>query len=150
MQEPERRQNLWERVQQLGDLLGVAVQSPVIPLVVGDEATALAASAQLLKKGFHVPAIRPPTVPKNTSRSTLNHACDTMAAKLISISYRLCKLADTSRHNIPVIQSCVVLSLMLLQPVGFLCQYCMTKMLTTQEVAVAVCHPYMISHGPVQ
>lgn len=67
-QEPERRRNLWQRVQQLGDLLGVAVQSPVIPLVVGDEATALAASAQLLKKGFHVPAIRPPTVPKNTSR----------------------------------------------------------------------------------
>ena len=80
MQEPERRQNLWERVQQLGDLLGVAVQSPVIPLVVGDEATALAASAQLLKKGFHVPAIRPPTVPKNTSRWTLktrmqHHGC---------------------------------------------------------------------------
>lgn len=73
-QEPERRQNLWARVQQLGDLLGVAVQSPVIPLVVGDEATALAASAQLLKKGFHVPAIRPPTVPKNTSRSAETHA----------------------------------------------------------------------------
>ena len=69
MQEPERRQNLWDRVQQLGALLGVAVQSPVIALVVGDAATALAASAQLLKKGFHVPAIRPPTVPKNTSRS---------------------------------------------------------------------------------
>ena len=68
LQEPERRQNLWDRVQQLGDLLGVHVQSPVIPLVVGDEATALTASAQLLKKGFHVPAIRPPTVPKNTSR----------------------------------------------------------------------------------
>jgi 8-amino-7-oxononanoate synthase len=82
MQEPERRQNLWERVQQLGDLLGVAVQSPVIPLVVGDEATALAASAQLLKKGFHVPAIRPPTVPKNTSRSTFKRACDTMATQI--------------------------------------------------------------------
>ena len=73
LQEPERRQNLWDRVQQLGELLGVHVQSPVIPLVVGDEATALTASAQLLKKGFHVPAIRPPTVPKNTSRSVCQH-----------------------------------------------------------------------------
>lgn len=63
-----RRQNLWARVQQLGELLGVAVQSPIIPLVVGDEAAALSASALLLRKGFHVPAIRPPTVPKNTSR----------------------------------------------------------------------------------
>ncbi|KAL3138918.1 hypothetical protein ABBQ32_005735 [Trebouxia sp. C0010 RCD-2024] len=67
-QEPQRRQNLWDRVQQLGDLLRVAVQSPIIPLVVGDEAAALAASALLLRKGFHVPAIRPPTVPKHTSR----------------------------------------------------------------------------------
>ena len=48
--------------------MGVAVQSPIIPLVVGDEAAALAASASLLRKGFHVPAIRPPTVPKHTSR----------------------------------------------------------------------------------
>ena len=68
MQEPQRRQNLWDRAQQLGELLGVAVQSPVIPLVVGDEAAALAASALLLRKGFHVPAIRPPTVPNHTSR----------------------------------------------------------------------------------
>ena len=63
-----RRHNLWARVQQLGELLGVSVQSPIIPLVVGDEAAALSASALLLRKGFHVPAIRPPTVPRNTSR----------------------------------------------------------------------------------
>lgn len=68
LQEPQRRQNLWQRVQQLGDLLGVAVKSPIIPLVVGDEAAALSASALLLRRGFHVPAIRPPTVPNHTSR----------------------------------------------------------------------------------
>ena len=68
LQEPDRQRNLWDRVHQLGELLQVPVQSPIIPLVVGDETTALTASAALLQKGFHVPAIRPPTVPKNTSR----------------------------------------------------------------------------------
>ena len=72
LQEPQRRQNLWERMQQLGGLLGVAVQSPIIPLVVGDEAAALSATALLLRKGFHVPAIRPPTVPNHTSRYALS------------------------------------------------------------------------------
>jgi 8-amino-7-oxononanoate synthase len=35
---------------------------------VGGESEALAASAALLRDGFHVPAIRPPTVPAGTCR----------------------------------------------------------------------------------
>ena len=42
--------------------------SPIIPVVVGDEAAALKASAALLERGLLVPAIRPPTVPPGTSR----------------------------------------------------------------------------------
>ncbi len=42
--------------------------SPIIPLVIGDEADAVAASAGLLAQGLWVPAIRPPTVPAGTSR----------------------------------------------------------------------------------
>jgi len=42
--------------------------TPVLAVVLGDEATALAASAQLLEQGLLVPAIRPPTVPPGTSR----------------------------------------------------------------------------------
>ena len=42
--------------------------SPIIPIVLGDEARALAASAALLERGLLVPAIRPPTVPASTSR----------------------------------------------------------------------------------
>jgi len=42
--------------------------SPVIPVVVGDEADAVALSAALLDRGLLVPAIRPPTVPAGTSR----------------------------------------------------------------------------------
>ncbi len=42
--------------------------SPIIPVVLGDERSALAASAYLADRGLVVPAIRPPTVPVGTSR----------------------------------------------------------------------------------
>ena len=39
-----------------------------MPVVLGDEQRALDAAAALLDRGFLVPAIRPPTVPMDTSR----------------------------------------------------------------------------------
>jgi 8-amino-7-oxononanoate synthase len=42
--------------------------SPIVPIVLGDEARAVAASEALLERGLLVPAIRPPTVPAGTSR----------------------------------------------------------------------------------
>jgi 8-amino-7-oxononanoate synthase len=44
------------------------VLSPIVPVVVGGEQEALAASAALLAEGLLVPAIRQPTVPPGTSR----------------------------------------------------------------------------------
>ena len=41
---------------------------PIIPLVYGDEVSAIQASRGLFDQGYYVPAIRPPTVPKGTSR----------------------------------------------------------------------------------
>jgi 8-amino-7-oxononanoate synthase len=42
--------------------------SPIIPILLGDEDAAVAASAALLDRGLLVPAIRPPTVAPGTSR----------------------------------------------------------------------------------
>jgi 7-keto-8-aminopelargonate synthetase-like enzyme len=42
--------------------------SPIVPVIVGDEADAVAASEYLLSLGLWVPAIRPPTVAPGTSR----------------------------------------------------------------------------------
>ncbi len=46
----------------------VAHPSPIVPIVIGEEDRAVAASAALLAEGLWVPAIRPPTVPAGTSR----------------------------------------------------------------------------------
>jgi 7-keto-8-aminopelargonate synthetase-like enzyme len=42
--------------------------SPIVPVVIGDERTTLAAAQALLEQGLLVPAIRPPTVAPGTSR----------------------------------------------------------------------------------
>jgi 8-amino-7-oxononanoate synthase len=44
------------------------VVAPIFPVVLGDEARAVAASRALRDRGFFVRAIRPPTVPPGTSR----------------------------------------------------------------------------------
>jgi 8-amino-7-oxononanoate synthase len=50
------------------DAIRIGHPSPIIPVLVGDEASAMAAAEQLLDAGLLVPAIRPPTVPPGTSR----------------------------------------------------------------------------------
>lgn len=62
------RERVWRHTQRLGDALGIQAASPIVPLVLGGEREALAASGFLLDRGLHVPAIRPPTVPRGTSR----------------------------------------------------------------------------------
>ncbi len=43
-------------------------RTPIQPVVVGESERALAVSARLGKRGFYVPAIRPPTVPQGSAR----------------------------------------------------------------------------------
>lgn len=50
------------------DAIAPGHPSPIVPVVLGSEQAALAASAALLEQGLLVPAIRPPTVPAGTSR----------------------------------------------------------------------------------
>jgi glycine C-acetyltransferase/8-amino-7-oxononanoate synthase len=72
--EPARRTRLWANrdrlyrgLLRLGFRLTATV-SPIIPIVVGDAEKALAFAEQLLIHGIYAPAIRPPTVPDETSR----------------------------------------------------------------------------------
>lgn len=61
-----RSAQLRERLRASG--LDVRGEGPIVPLVFGSEATALALGERLARRGFHVQPIRPPTVPSGTSR----------------------------------------------------------------------------------
>lgn len=59
---------LRQRLRTLIDRVRPGHRSPIIPVIMGDEASALAGAHQLLERGLLVPAIRPPTVPVGSSR----------------------------------------------------------------------------------
>jgi 8-amino-7-oxononanoate synthase len=73
-QEPERRERLRALARRMrAGLEGLGfdvarVVAPIFPVVLGTEERALAASRALRARGFFVRAIRPPTVPRGTSR----------------------------------------------------------------------------------
>jgi 7-keto-8-aminopelargonate synthetase-like enzyme len=74
-----RVRELARRVRSAVAEMGYAIaagDSPIIPVIFGSEASALAASAEMLKRGFLVPAVRPPTVPKGSSRLRVTLCCD--------------------------------------------------------------------------
>lgn len=63
------RARLRDHVALLSSLLRMdRTESAILPLIMGSEERALGEAARLLEAGFFVPAIRYPTVPKNTAR----------------------------------------------------------------------------------
>jgi 8-amino-7-oxononanoate synthase len=72
--EPDRRQRLSENARCFAEgirALGFNTPDPVTPIqsvVIGEEATTMSLSEQLLRRGVYAQGIRPPTVPQETSR----------------------------------------------------------------------------------
>lgn len=65
----ELRAALWRNARALTQALDApGPDSPIVPLLVGDNASALRIAADLFERGWHVQAIRPPTVPIGTAR----------------------------------------------------------------------------------
>lgn len=64
----EEGDHLRARLRSLIDMIRPGHPSAIVPIVLGEDAAALAAAAELREAGLHVPAIRPPTVPKGTAR----------------------------------------------------------------------------------
>ena len=63
------REKLNQNISLFSSLTKQAVSpSPIIPIIIGQNEAALAASQSLLDDSFLVPAIRYPTVPRNTAR----------------------------------------------------------------------------------
>lgn len=84
--EPQIRQDLWDRVKFFRDGLKCAgldimnSETQIIPILIGEADKAIKISRNLLDKGIFVQAIRPPTVPEGTSRLRItlmaNHSLD--------------------------------------------------------------------------
>jgi glycine C-acetyltransferase/8-amino-7-oxononanoate synthase len=72
--DPARRARLWANQQRfLAGLRSLGfrlpdTQSPIIPVLIGDPEKAVTLAERLLQLGVYAPAIRPPTVPRETSR----------------------------------------------------------------------------------
>ena len=66
-----RNETLWTRVAEFQSAIGnpqSAIPSAIIPLIIGEESAAVAASATLREQGLFVPAIRYPTVARGAAR----------------------------------------------------------------------------------
>ncbi|XP_010258831.1 PREDICTED: 8-amino-7-oxononanoate synthase [Nelumbo nucifera] len=98
-----RRRAIWKRVQEFYALTGIPITSPIISLIVGSEEKALHASRHLLRAGFHVTAIRPPTVPPNSCRLRITlsavHTIDDL--KKLAAALSLCiNFPDIDKNSI--------------------------------------------------
>lgn len=68
--------------------------SPIVPVVIGDETSAVRASEALLRRGVLVPAIRPPTVAPGSSRLRVALSAAHTSAQLELLSSSLADLRD--------------------------------------------------------
>ncbi|KMZ58957.1 8-amino-7-oxononanoate synthase [Zostera marina] len=66
-----RRKALWKNVEQFNHLTKFPVTSQIVSIILENEESTLSASKYLMKCGFHVIAIRPPSVPPNSCRLRL-------------------------------------------------------------------------------
>lgn len=66
-----RRATLNRNILRMSERLDLPIDSAIVPLAVGDPDLAMSLSKQLRDQGWHVQAIRPPTVPHGSSRLRL-------------------------------------------------------------------------------
>ncbi|MGD0462923.1 MAG: 8-amino-7-oxononanoate synthase [Tepidisphaeraceae bacterium] len=80
--EPQRQQRVRALARELRERLrgkGMVLpdgDSPIVPIIVGEESAALELAGKLLEKNLLVGAIRPPTVPRGTSRLRVTLSCE--------------------------------------------------------------------------
>jgi 8-amino-7-oxononanoate synthase len=98
--EPQRRERLFTLIARFRT--GAATlpwrvlpsETAIQPLVVGDNAEALALSAALWQRGLWIPAIRPPTVPQGTARLRIAFSAAHAEADVDRLLAALAELAE--------------------------------------------------------
>jgi len=91
--EPERIASLDALVRHARDRLvplgALASESPIMPVIVGDDARTMESAARLQAQGFDVRGIRPPTVPVGTARLRLSITLNVDAATIDALAKAL-------------------------------------------------------------
>ena len=70
------RKKLWDNISYLTESLDMAKSCAIIPWHIGKSEDALTFSNKLIEEGVYAPAIRYPTVPKNTARLRITLTAD--------------------------------------------------------------------------
>ena len=95
-EEPERRTRLSALIahaEQALHPLGIAPSgSQIVPIVLGEDARAMAAAGALQAAGFDIRGIRPPTVPQGTSRLRLSLTLNATPADVDALAARLAEV----------------------------------------------------------
>lgn len=98
-----RRARLWSNVRRFAarfPAFAPREPSPIFPFLVGDNRRALALSHALLHRGWHVQAIRPPTVPPGTARVRVSISAAHSTAQIDGLADDLLRLlADPLRAD---------------------------------------------------
>jgi 8-amino-7-oxononanoate synthase len=91
------------KLRELAGLLDPAPPAAIHPVIIGREEDTLHAAEQMARLGFHVPAIRPPTVPAGTSRLrvSLSAAHDPEVVRTLSAALRAIVAPATSQNENP-------------------------------------------------
>ncbi len=92
-----RRHQLWDNLKVLAaglppGLTPDRLQSAIVPVMIGDETAALAASRMFYDAGFFVPAIRYPTVARGTARLRLTLSASHYAEEIQAVTHALWEL----------------------------------------------------------
>lgn len=93
----ELRARLAEAERLLCPLGIAATDSPIVPVILGEDARAMAIAAALQDQGFDVRGIRPPTVPAGTARLRLSITLNATPADLADLAAALAPLLERTR-----------------------------------------------------
>ena len=88
------------RLRTLIDMLRPGHPSAIVPVTLGEDAAALAAASELRSAGIHVPAIRPPTVPKGTARLRVALSASHSEAMVRNLRDALAKLNTVTSNQL--------------------------------------------------
>jgi 8-amino-7-oxononanoate synthase len=74
--DPARRQRVRLLAKRVREALSMPGDSPIVPVIVGEPTAALTAAERLRGDGLLVGAVRPPSVPRGSSRLRITLCCD--------------------------------------------------------------------------